>query len=116
MRRPSANGYKTAGSIMIHRRTLFIAADHPAFTGHFPERPIAPGVLLLDLALRAITAELDLATEPLWQISVVKFLGPALPGDTVILAWESTHTGEIRFTIERDTKPLTKGIVHHTPP
>ena len=33
---------------------LHIAADHPAFPGHFPSFPILPGAALLDEALRDI--------------------------------------------------------------
>ena len=31
-----------------------VAADHPALPGHFPGRPIVPGVLLLDAVLQAM--------------------------------------------------------------
>ena len=34
--------------------SLRIAPDHPALAGHFPGNPIVPGVVLLDLAIRAL--------------------------------------------------------------
>jgi 3-hydroxymyristoyl/3-hydroxydecanoyl-(acyl carrier protein) dehydratase len=50
--------------------------DHPAFAGHFPGRPIIPGVQLLDRAKRHIEARHGLS---LAGLQVAKFLSPAGP-------------------------------------
>jgi 3-hydroxymyristoyl/3-hydroxydecanoyl-(acyl carrier protein) dehydratase len=101
---------------MKHRCALTIAANHPAFDGHFPGRPILPGVVLLDEAVRAIAAALALEAASLWRVGTVKFLQPALPGDALTLEWEPTAAGELRFTIARAGRPLAKGTLQHTPP
>jgi len=56
-----------------------IASDHPCLPGHFPGRPLVPGVLLLDRVLAAIEA----AHGPLGPVRLpqVKFLQPLLPGE-----------------------------------
>mgnify|MGYP000845372222 len=64
---------------------LTIAPDHPAFAGHFPGRPIVPGVVLLDLAQRAIEAGCDMC---LTGLSVAKFHRPVGPGEALQLDYE----------------------------
>ena len=77
---------------------LPIAADHPAFAGHFPGAPIVPGVVLLDEAVRAI--ELADGGEPrCWRIASVKFLRPVRPGEALALEQEQLASGSLRFTI-----------------
>lgn len=56
-----------------------IAADHPCLPGHFPGRPLVPGVVLLDRVLDAIEMEHG-ALGPL-RMPQVKFLQPLLPGE-----------------------------------
>ena len=77
---------------------LAIAADHPAFAGHFPGQPIVPGVVLLDLALHAIGGALatDLSS---CRISAVKFLSPLGPGEPATVAFELGDSGALRFDI-----------------
>lgn len=64
------------------RRSLLIAADHPAFDGHFPGAPVLPGVALLAEVLEAARAEPALArclgAAP--RLAVTKFLAPVRPG------------------------------------
>lgn len=58
-----------------------VPADHPSLPGHFPGRPLAPGVVLLDEV-----AALLLARHPGWRlrgVPRVKFSHPVLPGDVV---------------------------------
>ena len=61
-----------------------VPPDHPAFAGHFPGTPILPGVVLLDVALQIIADASGIALD-LCEISSVKFLSPASPGDELLI-------------------------------
>lgn len=84
---------------------LYIPCDHPAFTGHFPGRPIVPGVVLLDQAKRIIESECGLLTSGL---QVAKFLSPALPGDSLALEYAVVNN-HIRFEIRCDKRLIASG-------
>jgi 3-hydroxyacyl-[acyl-carrier-protein] dehydratase len=84
---------------------LDIAADHPAFPGHFPGRPVVPGVLLLHLAKRAIEAKLATTVHAL---KAVKFLSPALPGQPLALEF-TTGGAAVRFEIHSGTRQIAAG-------
>lgn len=60
---------------------------HPCLAGHFPGRPIVPGVLLLEHALAAIEA----AHGPLHALRLpqVKFVRPLLPGEPAQVEFEA---------------------------
>ncbi len=70
-------------------RRVEIAVDHPAFAGHFPGRPMLPGVALVAEAMEAAAADPALARAigPAPRLSVVKFLAPVLPGATLEIAF-----------------------------
>ena len=56
-----------------------VSSDHPSLPGHFPGRPIVPGVVVLDHVLTAIEAlHGPLGTLRLPQ---VKFVQSLLPGE-----------------------------------
>ena len=60
------------------RATLLFPAGHPVFAGHFPGKPIVPGVLLLDHVRR----ELQTATGKICTgVATAKFHSPAGPGE-----------------------------------
>jgi 3-hydroxymyristoyl/3-hydroxydecanoyl-(acyl carrier protein) dehydratase len=71
-----------------HRGPRFsIDAGHPSLPGHFPGRPVVPGVLLLEQAVAAIKA----VHGPLRALRVprVKFARPLLPGETACVEFEA---------------------------
>lgn len=85
-----------------------IAADHPSLPGHFPGRPIVPGVLLLEQVITAIEARYG----PLQGLRLpqVKFMQTLLPGEvaTIVLEGEAPRW---RFRVLRDGILLASGEV-----
>ena len=57
-----------------------VPQDHPSLAGHFPGRPVVPGVVIVDRVLQAIEARAG-ARAPL-RLPQVKFVQPLLPGET----------------------------------
>ncbi len=69
--------------------------DLPAFAGHFPGRPIVPGVVLLDRLLQAVAS----AGETVAGIGSAKFLSPVGPGATLEFSWQPGAGRSLRFDI-----------------
>jgi 3-hydroxymyristoyl/3-hydroxydecanoyl-(acyl carrier protein) dehydratase len=84
---------------------LPIAADHPAYAGHFPGRPILPGVVLLDQAQRVLEQACGVTVTGLAQ---AKFLSPCLPGDDLQLDYECSGTA-LRFEIRCGQRRVANG-------
>lgn len=90
-----------------------VPADHPAFPGHFPGRPIVPGVVLLDQAI--LFAEQLLERQGLnWQVGNAKFFSPVQPLEVLIFALESKPSGSIAFTVRCAERNIASGSL--TPP
>lgn len=70
-------------------RNWEVAADHPAFDGHFPGHPILPGVALLAEVLEIASAEPSLAAAIGHRpcLPVAKFLAPVLPGTSLAITF-----------------------------
>lgn len=88
---------------------LTLAADHPAYAGHFPAQPIVPGVLLLDAVLQAIFAASGLAATA-WQISAVKFLSPLLPGEAVVIAHEQLEHAVVKGVVKFEVLAMDRKV------
>jgi 3-hydroxyacyl-[acyl-carrier-protein] dehydratase len=96
------------------RLALEIAAEHPAFAGHFPGRPILPGAVLLDEALRVI--ELALALDMTqWQVSTAKFLSIVRPGEALTVEHTSPVNGVVRFTVRCADRTALAGTLSSVP-
>ncbi len=85
---------------------LRIAADHPALPGHFPGRPVVPGVVLLDCVAAAIERAYGARIAALPQ---VKFAAPLLPEQDAELRIEEKD-GRLHFNVLRDGRPVASGI------
>ncbi len=104
---------------MMSERTIALLAPaaHPAFAGHFPGRPIVPGVVLLDWVVAAIEATEQRQLLP-GQLSVAKFLGPVSPNTELLLHYRMSAADKFEFRLERETRVIASGILlarGHTP-
>ena len=94
----------------VQSLALTVAADHPAYAGHFPGQPILPGVVLLDEALSAL-AVLQGRADATAQIKSAKFLSPVQPGENLRLEYSSTSAGVFRFELKAAERVVASGIV-----
>jgi len=76
-----------------------VPADLPAFAGHFPGRPIVPGVVLLDQALRFAQTWLGCRQAP-WQVGQAKFYAPVGPGETLRFVLQRKPSGAVSFSVK----------------
>lgn len=91
-----------------------VPASHPAFVGHFPSRPIVPGVVLLDQAL--LFAEAWLGRSAIaWQVAQAKFLSPIGPGETLAYRLQEVPGEAIAFSIRAGEREVAAGQLRLSP-
>lgn len=99
-----------AQEILAGDAAFDIPADHPAFAGHFPGRPVLPGVVLLSLVMQALAArpalQARLGATP--SIEEVKFLAPVGPGTRLQVALREHATG-LAFEVRRAATVVARG-------
>jgi 3-hydroxyacyl-[acyl-carrier-protein] dehydratase len=92
-------------------RFLEVPAEHPIFAGHFPGRPIVPGVMLLEWVLNELGAKLGQAPSRL-RIRESKFFAPLAPGERAQLSFRPGESiTRCTFEIRRDSMPVARGVV-----
>ena len=93
-------------------RSFEIGVDHPAFEGHFPGRPLLPGVVLLSLVLETLAGApaLRAAVGATPVIDNVKFLAPVGPGSRVVVSLRP-HSRGVAFDIAAGNGAVARGLL-----
>jgi 3-hydroxymyristoyl/3-hydroxydecanoyl-(acyl carrier protein) dehydratase len=82
-----------------------IPSRHPSLAGHFPGRPIVPGVILLDQVLALISG----APTGCVRLESAKFMAPVLPEREVAVEWTVLLGGEANFTCRVGGRVVLRG-------
>jgi len=94
-----------------------VTINEPQFQGHFPERPVMPGVLLVEamaqtagvIAIHAIGVEKRPSIVYFVSIDEAKFRKPVLPGDRV--EFHMTKTAQKRSIFWYSGRALVDGVL-----
>jgi 3-hydroxyacyl-[acyl-carrier-protein] dehydratase len=91
-----------------YRATVRIPATHPSLPGHFPGRPIVPGVVLLECVLDEAERWLGQALS-IRALPQAKFSAPLLPEQSAELELRLA-ADELRFSVTRAGQVVTEGL------
>jgi 3-hydroxyacyl-[acyl-carrier-protein] dehydratase len=90
-----------------HASSFTVPASHPSLPGHFLGSPVVPGVVVLDLVLRA-ASEWQRRAVSVSGLKQVKFLAPLLPEERADVALEVV--GEVlNFRVARGEQVIAQG-------
>lgn len=101
-------------STRIHRRDVLLSADHPDFSGHFPNNPVFPAVSQIDLALRFLEEVLRTPLR-LRRIRRAKFRNVLRPGRSIQLEIELLSEGEARWVLQAGSEAFSSGEFLYAP-
>lgn len=81
--------------------------DHPIYSGHFPDQPITPGVVLMDVCLKLIASHLSKEVH-LTQAKSLKFMSAVLPQSRILLTIENKKEQQWLCVGKMDDKAVFK--------
>ena len=92
--------------------SITVAADHPAFDGHFPGHPVLPGVVLLAEVLAGVERTLGLPMDRI-LIRSAKFHAPVAPGSILAVELDDVAgTGlGVAFTVSCEDRRVASGTI-----
>jgi len=91
------------------RDTWTVPDDLPAFPGHFPGRPMVPGVVLLD---RVLALASQMSTRPDgWRIDSAKFFRPVGPGTELVFELTTRASGALAFVVRCGAGEVASGTL-----
>lgn len=93
---------------MTFECSWIIPATHPAFPGHFPGRPILPGVVLLDQALRLADGLLPPGST-IRGLGNAKFFQPVVPGTPLRFRYAPPTATALSFEIRHGDQLVASG-------
>jgi 3-hydroxymyristoyl/3-hydroxydecanoyl-(acyl carrier protein) dehydratase len=88
-----------------------VPADHPSLAGHFPGRPIVPGVVLLDLVYEALAAALPVELVSIVSTKFQQAVAPGMRVDLTVKLMPDEQPGRMkaRFTAMHARAPVLEG-------
>lgn len=90
------------------RVTETISIAHPALPGHFPGRPIVPGVLLLERVCRVARRSHG---RGIAAVAAVKFHAPLLPDEAFVIELDLPRGRRVGFRIARGATLIAAGLI-----
>jgi len=91
-----------------------ITGDHPSLAGHFPGRPVVPGVVLLQEVLETVRRYLP-EDSVVTGVPNVKFSSPLSPDEPVTIKVEGKTTGHAAFSCRVGPRLIASGVVEYAP-
>ncbi len=81
-------------------KVKFTEQDHPVFQAHFPDKPILPGFLQIDIIARILEDEIV-------AIKYSKFISHILPSDTVVYSIKREEKKR-KIKVLKDSKKVSE--------
>jgi 3-hydroxyacyl-[acyl-carrier-protein] dehydratase len=94
---------------MTSHARFVIPHGHPSLPGHFPGRPIVPGVVLLDYAMTVLLR--DRPGVRLAGFDEVKFVSPVPPGAEISVTCGDGTADRLTFACAVDGRTVLRGRV-----
>lgn len=92
-----------------------VCADHPSLAGHFPGRPVVPGVVIVDEVAARARRLLGCGNGPR-RMPQVKFIAPLLPDEDARILLEADAAAlRVRFRVLRGEQLLATGELAFAP-
>lgn len=91
--------------------SFVIAADHPCLPGHFPGRPLVPGVVLLDEVFALVAADPGMTGRVIGGLANAKFLNPVRADQRVMVRIDRTAPNRLGFSCSVAEAEVLTGVL-----